>query len=649
MASRGGRKVGAPSARLPNRPRQHQLETESRNAFRSAIPSVWVFRDLDQDYGIDGEVEIFEDSGETTGLKFLVQLKATDQILSRALRLRVRDSAAGYYWSLQLPVLIVRFHAPSERIYFRWFHSLDRYYGKKSKDGMSFKLTDADAWDLQAPPRIRRVVNEYLSVKSSRLQLPLMISVSVDDAGILGIPAPGIISFLQRLASTVREVIRFRWDEEGSNSLILSKESLRVRLAGADVFTLHWNNQKLGHSKESLAKDSLLAIALSLDFYGHSTYAATLIAKFAHGSIFVRQLDMAVALASVLGRAGHTSSALEIAAVLFKDDQTVASAQAFTLTFVVNQRDLSDSQLSHGIQFMQFHAQCLEDRGVLRDAAVLRYNCGSTLRVASRYREAIREYRAAARLEPQYLQRSYFWRELAGMLFLNRRFNRAVWAYEKALGLEDEPLVRCLRADAQMFAGKYAIALQAFEEWGPQCDSPADLEWRLKAIALKTLIGVVGLSEQRRFPLAAQEEFQDNDTCEEALADLAGDALSASAWEHLGTCRVDRPTEAGLSLLIVGLIHPQHIPALISASSLLRDVNMDLSCEILSFALLKNREEVSDFLIALGITTEEGSADLSRKLAEIIRVLPALDDKDVLRFHHDDLSFDEIVRYLEKD
>ena len=62
----------------PKRPRSHVLETESRQSFESAIPSEWVYRRKEDDYGIDGEVELFDDSGKTTGLLFYVQLKATD-------------------------------------------------------------------------------------------------------------------------------------------------------------------------------------------------------------------------------------------------------------------------------------------------------------------------------------------------------------------------------------------------------------------------------------------------------------------------------------------------------------------------------------------------------------------------------------------
>jgi len=50
----------------PSRTRAHELETESEAAFRAAIPSRWVFRRKSDDYGIDGEVEIFYLNGKAT-------------------------------------------------------------------------------------------------------------------------------------------------------------------------------------------------------------------------------------------------------------------------------------------------------------------------------------------------------------------------------------------------------------------------------------------------------------------------------------------------------------------------------------------------------------------------------------------------------
>ena len=63
---------------LPRRTRTHILEERSVRKFESLLPEEWIYRTPSHDYGIDGEVEIIDIEGYTTGKKFLVQLKATD-------------------------------------------------------------------------------------------------------------------------------------------------------------------------------------------------------------------------------------------------------------------------------------------------------------------------------------------------------------------------------------------------------------------------------------------------------------------------------------------------------------------------------------------------------------------------------------------
>src|SRR5687767_12854452 len=98
---------------MPKRPREHQLEDQSRNAFCVCLPPQWVFRDAVPDYGIDGTIEVFDVEGRSTGKLFLVQLKATDQAdLDKALTIVLSRETYEYHRCLDLPVLIVRFHAP---------------------------------------------------------------------------------------------------------------------------------------------------------------------------------------------------------------------------------------------------------------------------------------------------------------------------------------------------------------------------------------------------------------------------------------------------------------------------------------------------------------------------------------------------------
>jgi hypothetical protein len=91
------------------------------------MPSAWVARQIQEDYGVDLEVEIFE-GGVTTGLTFRVQLKGTDKPprrgkISRSVKARTR----AYWQRLDVPVLVALYSTSTETFYARWAHSLDTY------------------------------------------------------------------------------------------------------------------------------------------------------------------------------------------------------------------------------------------------------------------------------------------------------------------------------------------------------------------------------------------------------------------------------------------------------------------------------------------------------------------------------------------
>ena len=115
---------------MPRRPRTHRIEDESRQHFRKLLPEEWLFRDETPDYGIDGEVEIFDNAGNSAGFRFYVQLKATDRLDSSfTSQIRLRRETVDYYHSLSRPILLVSYHSSSRRLYWRWFHLVDPYYG----------------------------------------------------------------------------------------------------------------------------------------------------------------------------------------------------------------------------------------------------------------------------------------------------------------------------------------------------------------------------------------------------------------------------------------------------------------------------------------------------------------------------------------
>lgn len=61
------------------RPTEHQLETLAETHLRGTLPSEWVIRAVNPDYGTDFWVEYFRENGSSTSRIFFIQSKATTQ------------------------------------------------------------------------------------------------------------------------------------------------------------------------------------------------------------------------------------------------------------------------------------------------------------------------------------------------------------------------------------------------------------------------------------------------------------------------------------------------------------------------------------------------------------------------------------------
>jgi hypothetical protein len=147
---------------MPKRPRSHQLETESTRAFVASLPSAWIYRSVNPDYGLDGLVEIFTPSGRSTGDLFFVQLKGTDESRSQTPPpVRLRMHTYQYYQTLLLPVLLVLFQASSRRLYAKWLPDVSsRDSIILSRKHAVINFNSGDSWNSTRLPALRRRVRQ---------------------------------------------------------------------------------------------------------------------------------------------------------------------------------------------------------------------------------------------------------------------------------------------------------------------------------------------------------------------------------------------------------------------------------------------------------------------------------------------------------
>jgi tetratricopeptide (TPR) repeat protein len=296
-----------------------------------------------------------------------------------------------------------------------------------------------------------------------------------------------------------------------------------------------------------------------------------------------------------------------------------------------------------------------EQAGYLAVAGTGHYNLGNYLRSKGppHHRAAFRHYRLAAKKDPGYRTRAYFWRELGGVLFGLGRYSQAVKAYSKALDIDPkQAAVRGLTANALMFAGKYKSALTEFEEYLCR-ESSVEPEWHLKAFALEGLIKFLGIDQKKRQPDTASEladvkEVVPEKRQEKLLEALKADALCALAWFNLGVeCNQQaRHEDAFVAFLLAGLINEYDPEAWTNAISLGMSSRKywELMPLILAVAYDRNGERIIETIHRL-LEQQPGNIPKQEILAAFEQcfrtVAPRRKDR-VFRFIEGDEKYQEI-------
>ena len=129
------------------RPKQHQIEEEGYEQFKACLPRHWVVRSQTHDYGIDREVEIFNQDANgdaiSTGCIFKVQVKGTeDADVSKkgdVVRFKLEVPRTSYLCNeINVPTFFVLADVKSQKT---WWYAIqiDKYLEKRLNDAIAKK------------------------------------------------------------------------------------------------------------------------------------------------------------------------------------------------------------------------------------------------------------------------------------------------------------------------------------------------------------------------------------------------------------------------------------------------------------------------------------------------------------------------------
>lgn len=90
----------------PLRPRSHAVGDTAITTLQSAIPPLWILREVPPDYGIDCEIEVVSSDGEVSGALIKAQVKGASKVGKRSVSVPIQS--VRYWLALPVPVILVR-------------------------------------------------------------------------------------------------------------------------------------------------------------------------------------------------------------------------------------------------------------------------------------------------------------------------------------------------------------------------------------------------------------------------------------------------------------------------------------------------------------------------------------------------------------
>lgn len=487
---------------MPIRSKSHEIEDASRRHFATLLTEKWVVRDKASDYGVDAEVEIFDDSGNSTGLLFNVQLRGTDED-AQAQKMTLKLDQLNYFYSLDLPTIIVRYHRPTNSVYAKWHFSIKPDHKESSQKTMTIHFSDEEKWGTETRDKIRSVINTLRLAKSYRIYNQLEVSLynlsaSTDQRFNFELALDMIVKDSKNVRMKSGPIepnrieMKIHLEADAVKFEIEDISSIRIELDDFDVDVL---TAQIGYA--------IAALAFQVGLCDH---ARTLCIWLLWKNIVCPSAD----LAFLAIRALNERPAEMVRLAMMNNLHTAETEAAMMFNIFIFQHGVASEE--HNNAMKAWIVAILENIDPEKDpqsAAHMEYNLGNREKCEGNFRGAIAHYNRARKLYPEYVNLDYYQRELAGTLFCARRYSMAEYLYVKSCPLGEKAHFSLLRGDAHFFKGNFSGAEKAYSD-AHKLAGKTPLVWEatLKSYLASELKRMSGDSFQRRSFLAKKKVGQ---------------------------------------------------------------------------------------------------------------------------------------------
>ncbi|WP_319480989.1 DUF4365 domain-containing protein [uncultured Draconibacterium sp.] len=622
---------------MPKRPKQHRLEDNSRIRFQEVLPEMWVYRDKDKDYGIDAEVELFDNDENAQGLVFWVQLKATEsKEKSSILNIDLEIDTLKYYKSLEIPVLLVRYSAYENSIYIKWVDNIDLYFSKKDAKTFRLKFDDSDKFDEQSPIKIENYLKQIKKLKSGKFRFPLTMELSIVKDKINAFSKSILSAQIRKELKKYSDFILV--NSKPSNSIItvtLDNEELKIDISNLAGCTFHSiKSRDKDNFSEFLVKDILLGVAVSMIQLGQVEYCGRIIFENKLETRLIEKPELIAHLIIPLFYSSFFKETILIFEKLLEDEKNIE------LNIVSHFHILLASNANNpekNTEIENFFKRAIRKAKEIdrQQIGIANYNLANHYNSRNMFLEAIHHLNQARKYAPIYWNQYYFCSEMASVFFRSGKYKCASKLYLKSLSIKNDNKTIALYADSLMLAGEYAEATKKFKEYLDNEEKPHE-EFVLKHIILSQLLNKFKIKRQTRRikearALSIISNLNSKEVKDKLEKALELDLLSDIAWYNLGILHSQRNEfhQATMCFTTSALVNNYDIEAWKNAT--ISSLNPKAEIEILPLIILTayffNKDEYLEELYS-HIESQANNEFLNKLSKMIDEILPEINDKE---------------------
>jgi hypothetical protein len=617
---------------MPKRPKQHQLEDLSRAKFQLCLPEEWVIRDKDKDYGIDCEVELFDEDENSTGLLFYVQLKATgSKKESDIFNLDFKIDTLEYFKQLEIPVLLARYSQHLDKTYVKWVNEVDLTFAKEKAKTFRIKIQKSDEWTEKSVKQIENDLKNVRIFNSGSFGFPLSYSINFGDKNIQGLSNNQFKIQLRNELNEYSDFLEYKKNDKNflinvsiNNNILLVQTSI---LKG--VFFHNLDKRPKENFIEDLSLDILLSLSMCMVMVGQIDFCGKIIFDNDLDKLLIEKEELLLRILPILLSSSYLENTLKlindvldnnekeiilfpaIAKILLESDSKNKKKIALIESFFKNQLD---------------KAKKLQLDGLI---ATSHYNLGNFYRSKGKNHKSIHNYVNAKKYDTNYLKRSYYYKEIAGVCFESSKFLFSSKFYREAIELGASNETKSLLADALMFAGKLEKASEVFNEYISETEKPNE-EFLLKSILLNQIIIKQNIKSQKREPKKADSyaDVKELNSKEKQLQNiekaLNTDILSSLAWYNFGHLNLEEKNfvKAMYCFAMTAIINLGDIEAwtnaFLSFINSGKEGDLLIGSLILKTAYWHNRDEFLMNLYAILEENNESNVDIIAMIDNIL-------------------------------